>query len=72
MTEATTLVFTCLFCIGSTVIGFMLGWFANAYYVTHHQTEEYIHPEFLDSNGNYLHEELLSVRFVDEDELEDD
>ena len=72
MTEATTLVFTCLFCIGAIVIGFILGWFANAYYTTHHQTEEYIHPEFLDRNGNYLTEELLSVRFVDEDELEDD
>jgi hypothetical protein len=33
--------------------------------------EENVHPEMLDSEGQWINEELLSVRFVDEDEYED-
>ena len=32
-----------------------------------------LYPEFLDSNGNYIQEELLAVRFIDDEpESEDD
>jgi hypothetical protein len=30
--------------------------------------EENIHPEMLDGEGQWINEELLSVRFVDEDD----
>lgn len=30
------------------------------------------HPEFYDEDGQYINEELLAVRFVDEDELDDE
>jgi hypothetical protein len=29
---------------------------------------ENVHPEMLDGDGQWINEELLSVRFVDEDE----
>ena len=34
--------------------------------------EENVHPEMLNSDGQWINEELLSVRFVDEDEYEEE
>ena len=34
--------------------------------------EDNVHPEMLDGEGQWINEELLSVRFVDEDEYDDD
>ena len=34
--------------------------------------EDNVHPEMLDSEGQWINEELLSVRFLDEDEYDDD
>jgi len=34
--------------------------------------QENVHPEMLDSEGQWINEELLSVRFVDEDEFDDE
>ena len=31
-----------------------------------------LHPEFLNGNGSYVNEELLAVRFMDEDLDEDE
>jgi hypothetical protein len=31
-----------------------------------------VHPEFFDEDGQYINEELLAVRFVDEDDLLDE
>ena len=31
-----------------------------------------LHPEFLDGNGSFINEELLAVRFMDDDDLDDD
>lgn len=31
-----------------------------------------VHPEFFDDDGQYINEELLAVRFVDEDELDEE
>lgn len=33
---------------------------------------ENVHPEMLDGEGQWINEELLSVRFVDDDEFDDD
>jgi hypothetical protein len=36
------------------------------------QQEETIHPEMFNSDGNWINEELLSVRFLNEDEIEEE
>ena len=64
-----------MFTLVGTTAGFIFGWFGNAYYTSYHQERELedIHPEFLDSDGNYIQEELLAVRFIDDEpESEDD
>jgi len=34
--------------------------------------QEGVHPEMLNSDGQWINEELLSVRFLDEDEIEEE
>ena len=53
-------------------IGVLFGWVAAEVKQEHmyHAQEESVHPEMLNSSGQWINEELLSVRFVDEDEIE--
>ena len=53
-------------------IGVLAGWVAAEVKQEHmYNTQEgIIHPEMLNENGNWINEELLSVRFVDEEDLE--
>ena len=53
-------------------IGVLFGWVAAEVKQEHmyNAQEESVHPEMLNSSGQWINEELLSVRFVDEDEIE--
>ena len=55
-------------------IGVLFGWVAAEVKQEHmyHAQEESVHPEMLNSSGQWINEELLSVRFVDEDEIEEE
>lgn len=75
MSETMILFFSFMFCLTGTIAGFIFGWFSNEYYTAYHQAAmtENVHPEMLNEDGEYVREELLAVRFVDEDEeLEDE
>ena len=52
----------------SFLIGMVFGWFANEYFnpISNHANSG--HPEMYDENGNYITEELIAVRFEEEDE----
>ena len=43
------------------VVGGIVGWLANRHYLE--TTPSYIHPEFMDENGNIIPDEILAVRF---------
>ncbi len=62
---ATILTFASLFCVGSLILGFMLGWFANTYYNDYIEriSTPQLHPEMYDEEGNLIHSRLLSVTF---------
>ena len=53
-------------------VGLLFGWVAAETKQEHmyHQEQQSVHPEMLNSSGQWINEELLSVRFVDEDEIE--
>ena len=53
-------------------IGILFGWVAAEVKQEHmyNAQQESVHPEMLNQNGQWINEELLSVRFVDEDEIE--
>lgn len=81
MDMAVVLTLSTLITIGGTIIGFILGWFANSYYLNYveaisdsKETEESIkltqHPEMMDENGNpipFQIAKLISVEFDERD-----
>ena len=58
----------------SLIIGVVIGWVANDFLYNFMHTKSNLpeHPEMYDDNGVMLNEELLTVRFLDEDEVYDD
>ena len=54
--------------IGSFLIGVMIGWFGNdLIYAFLNKNKISVHPEFLDENGNIIPDEILAVRFENDD-----
>ena len=55
-------------------IGILFGWVAAEVKQEHMYTQEEqsVHPEMLNAHGQWINEELLSVRFLDEDEIEEE
>ena len=69
------LTFTILFCVMFLFIGLIGGWIFKQYQVERIYGIQNIHPEFLDSNGNIIPDEVLAVRFEEgffEDEYYDE
>jgi hypothetical protein len=68
------LTFTTLFCVMFLFIGMIGGWIFKQYQVERIYGIRNIHPEFFDSNGNIVPDEVLAVRFeegfFDDDEEE--
>ena len=56
------------------LMGGIVGWIYKSAVDTHtHKRQlDNLHPEFLDGNGSYVEEELLAVRFMDDDDILDD
>ena len=55
-------------------IGVLFGWVAAEVKQErmYNVQQEGVHPEMLNSDGQWINEELLSVRFLDEDEIEEE
>lgn len=69
------LTFSILFCVMFLFIGLIGGWIFKQYQVERIYGIHNIHPEFLDSNGNIIPDEVLAVRFEEgffEDEYYDE
>jgi hypothetical protein len=75
MTQATIVYFSATVSFIFLCVGVITGWTVNEKiheYMYGKLQEENVHPEMLDGDGQWINEELLSVRFVDEEELEED
>lgn len=74
MTEVTSILLIIMFSVTGTAIGFIFGWFGNNYFTAfmESQMEENIHPEMIDNEGYLVNEELLAVRFIDEEDWSED
>ena len=55
-------------------LGCVIGWIYKDTVNTHTYKRQLdnLHPEFLDGNGSYVNEELLAVKFMDDDLLLDE
>ena len=75
MAQATVLYFSATVSFIFLCVGVIAGWTANEKlheFMYGKSEQENIHPEMLDGEGQWINEELLSVRFVDEDEYDDE
>ena len=55
------------------IVGIIAGWHINDIVYAMNRKDEYQgHPEMYDEDGIWINEELLSVKFVNEQEDEDD
>ena len=72
------LTFTTLFCVMFLMIGLVGGWIIKQYQIERIYGVRNIHPEFFDTQGNLIADEVVAVRFEqgffddDEEELDDD
>ena len=57
------LTFTTLFCVMFLFIGLIGGWIFKQYQIERIYGIRNIHPEFFDSNGNLVPDEVLAVSF---------
>jgi hypothetical protein len=72
METATILFFSATASFLFLCVGIVAGWtakdFMHDYFV--YEEEQLTHPEMYDQNGQYINEELLFVRFLEEDDDE--
>jgi len=70
MAQATIIYFSATVSFIFLCVGVFAGWTVNEklHEYMYAAQEERVHPEMLDGDGQWINEELLSVRFVDEDE----
>jgi hypothetical protein len=68
------LFFSAILIVMFGILGFIIGWFGREYYENSTQRNRLSdHPELFDDNGNPINSELYSVRFlVDEDDDEEE
>lgn len=75
MLTAVILSFAVLFSFGAFFVGFIIGWMGNLYYHEHMAIKEHrtiTHPEFYDSEGNPIENQVLTLRFESDDDYYDE
>ena len=68
------LFFSAIGMVITLILGGIIGWLYKSTVDQHtlKRQMDNLHPEFLNGNGSYVKEELLAVRFMDEDLDEDE
>jgi hypothetical protein len=71
---ATSLVFGSFLTVLFLIVGIVTGWVAREYMMVHQEGAKNIayHPEFYDNDGNFIDQEIISVRFENSDYDYDD
>ena len=68
-----TLTLTSVVSLLALIVGGMVGWLARQHSYETAYAQAYIHPEFLDEHGNVVADEVIALRFEnDNDDEEDD
>lgn len=70
MTTPVILFFSTLITLLFFVVGVTIGWTANDFLYNMMAKDDVMHPEMYDEDGLVINEELLAVRFVDDDDEE--
>jgi hypothetical protein len=70
MEQALLLTNTIMLTLSFFLVGGLIGWIANRNYLE--STPMYMHPEFMDENGNIIPDEILAVRFENDHDNNDE
>jgi len=62
--------FIVMFTILFFMVGGVIGWIANRHFLE--TRPPYLHPEFMDENGNVIPDEIVAVRFENDFEYDDE
>ena len=54
------------------VVGGIVGWIVSLYLNNTPQEAPFVHPEFLDSEGNIIPDEIIALRFTPKLDIEED
>ncbi len=72
MADATILFFSATISFIFLCVGVLAGWtakdFIHDYMWSRDEYQQFTHPEMYDQDGNWLTEELLHVKFINEDD----
>lgn len=69
---AVTLTLSTLITIMFLIVGFMAGWMVKQYLFERSYAQGNYHPEMFDENGNLIPDEILAVRFENDDDNDED
>tara|TARA_A200000159_G_scaffold52211_1_gene48168 strand:+ start:160 stop:390 length:231 start_codon:yes stop_codon:yes gene_type:complete len=73
METSVLLVIFSILCFTFLVLGGIIGWLAQQNnYVNMQNQSAYAHPEMYDENGNLIPDEIVAVRFENNDDSEED
>lgn len=77
METSVILFFSAVSMVITLTLGTIIGWIYKETVDTHTYKRQMnnLHPEFLDGNGSFIDEELLAVKFINDDDdldVEDD
>ena len=73
MESTVLLVMFSILCFTFLLIGGIIGWLAHQNnYVQMQNQVAYTHPEMYDENGNLIPDEIVAVRFENNDDSEED
>jgi len=74
MSVAVIITFSTILMLLFLIVGGLIGWTANDFLYTFMTTRANLpsHPEMYDGDGQYINEELFAVKFVDEEDPEQD
>lgn len=54
------------------VVGGIVGWIASLYLNNQQEEHPFVHPEFLDSEGNIIPDEIIALRFTPKLNIDED
>ena len=74
METTVLLVIFSILCFTFLILGGIIGWLAqqNNYVNMQHRNEAFVHPEMYDENGNLIADEIVALRFENNDNSEED
>ena len=71
-TTIVTLTLTTVVAFLALLVGGMIGWLARQHSYETTYAQAYVHPEFLDEHGNVIPDEVIALRFENDNDNDEE